>query len=787
MATPHDEAELGQPESAQRTGPSLLQVAWQRKSLVILGLMLGLILGLLYYAQRQPVYQSSAQILVVKKTPDNPLQLPYAQQGQFMVMDDYMATQSVLLKSPLVIGKTVEKPIMKSLLSFRNDNDGEVVAAIRDALTVARDSRETAGGIPTNVLTASLRGPIADECPKVLEALVQSYQDFLNDTYQNVSEKAAQFIMNAQATLKNELQGAQKEYYDLCLQQPTLLLWSTQGGGNMYSDRLAKIEKRRSDLSIELSELQSNYRQIEEIYKKDGKGVALQVLQGIGVKLPWMEATTTLDQKYMELLVKKKTYSTLGANHPLVKELDEMLELIKKMYGRGAAITLQGDQTPLPTPENGSHGAPVEVDTMQIILASMRAQMDSIKQRLQAFERQFELEQKDAVDLATFQTKLQLKKENLESSKHLFELILQRAQEVKLVKAQENGGYEARMIHPPGLGRKIAPNPLQVFPLSAILGLAAGVGLAYLAELSDKSFRTPAEIRRRLGLPVIGHIPFFDSDEAASKIAASGAQPDVDPMVIAHYQTNSIAAEAYRGVRTALYFNSQGVGHQVIQVTSPNVSDGKSTLAANLAVSIAQSGKRTILIDGDCRKPKVHKFFNVSQETGLASVIAGTVDLDAAVKQSAVPNLSILPCGPRPVNPAELLTSPRFKELLDMIRSRYEFVIVDTPPLLVVTDPCVVAPRVDGVVLTIRVTKNGRPYAERAKEILASLGANVIGVVVNGFGGGAGGRYGYEHYQYGYGYGYGYSYSYSYGYKEDEQAKSYYRTADGGKIEKAKS
>src|SRR5205823_7041917 len=98
--------------------------------------------------------------------------------------------------------------------------------------------------------------------------------------------------------------------------------------------------------------------------------------------------------------------------------------------------------------------------------------------------------------------------------------------------------------------------------------------------------------------------------------------------------------------------------------------------------------KRTILIDGDCRKPKVHNFFNFSQETGLASVIAGTVYLDVAVKQSAVPNLSILPCGPRPVNPAELLTSPRFKELLDMIRSRYEFVIVDTPPLLVVTDPC---------------------------------------------------------------------------------------------------
>src|SRR5438067_9192966 len=183
---------------------------------------------------------------------------------------------------------------------------------------------------------------------------------------------------------------------------------------------------------------------------------------------------------------------------------------------------------------------------------------------------------------------------------------------------------------------------MQVFPLSAIFGLTAGIGLAYLAEMSDKSFRTPAEIRRRLGLPVIGHIPFFDADEAAKKAAAT-AQPDVDPMVIVHYQSNSIAAEAYRGVRTALYFNSQGVGHQVIQVTSPNVSDGKSTLAANLAVSIAQSGKRTVMIDGDCRRPRIHKIFNVPADTGLATVIAGQTDLASAIRPTAIPTLSVPP------------------------------------------------------------------------------------------------------------------------------------------------
>jgi capsular exopolysaccharide synthesis family protein len=207
-----------------------------------------------------------------------------------------------------------------------------------------------------------------------------------------------------------------------------------------------------------------------------------------------------------------------------------------------------------------------------------------------------------------------------------------------------------------------------------------------------------------------------------------------------------------------LYFNAGGKGHQVIQVTSPNPGDGKSTLTANLAVAIAQSGKRVVLVDCDFRKPRVHKIFGVSPDIGLASVIAGDAELGRAIQPSAVPGLSLLPCGPRPANPAELLTSNRFQEVLDGLKGMFDFVLVDTPPLLAVSDPAVVAPRVDGVLLTVRITRKTRPAAERAREILGALGANVIGVVVNDLQTGkhAGG----------YGYGYRYSYDYGYGYAD---------------------
>src|SRR5262249_43267395 len=152
---------------------------------------------------------------------------------------------------------------------------------------------------------------------------------------------------------------------------------------------------------------------------------------------------------------------------------------------------------------------------------------------------------------------------------------------------------------------------LQTILAGLFLGMLAGVGLAYLAEFTDRGFRSSEEVRRRLGLPLVGHIPFLKPNaEAAARAAAGELTPD--PMLVAHFSSMSVEAEAYRAVRTALFFSTQGEGHKVIQVTSPSKGDGKSLLIANLAVSIAQSGKRVLLIDADCRRPRQHKIFALS-------------------------------------------------------------------------------------------------------------------------------------------------------------------------------
>jgi capsular exopolysaccharide synthesis family protein len=344
----------------------------------------------------------------------------------------------------------------------------------------------------------------------------------------------------------------------------------------------------------------------------------------------------------------------------------------------------------------------------------------------------------------------------------LFDSTIKLAQDKNL--AKEFGGFDAQTIAPAVRAPKAEPRAFPVFAVSGFLGLLVGFGLGYLAERSDQGFRTPEEIRKRLGLPVVGHIPLMVADQEVVREAEATNSP-LDPILYTHYRSLSREAEAYRGVRTALYFSLLGKDHKVIQITSPTMGDGKTTLAANLGVSIAQSGKRIILIDADFRRPRLHKVFGASAKVGLASVIAGDVALAAAIQDSGIAGLSVLPCGPIPPNPAELLTSPRFKEVLDEIRGQFEFVVVDTPPLLAVTDPCAVAPRVDGVLLNIRVSKNARPNAERAKEILSTLGVNVLGLVVNGVDENGAGGYGGGHY------GYGYGYAYSNGYRSEPVAE----------------
>jgi len=336
-------------------------------------------------------------------------------------------------------------------------------------------------------------------------------------------------------------------------------------------------------------------------------------------------------------------------------------------------------------------------------------------------------------------------------------------------------GFNFVILQDATYGEPVWPILPVILLIGGLLGSLTGFGLGCLVELADKTFHNPDEIMKQLQVPLIGHIPVIGQSK---RYLVENSL--IEPIVCTYHRPKSQVSEAFRAVRTALYFNTQGKNHSVIQVTSPTPGDGKSTLASNLAVSIAQSGKRVLLVDADMRRPRQHSTFGISSKVGFATVLSGQSQWrEVMFECEEIEGLTLMPCGAKPYNPAELSSSPQVKVLIEEMREEFDFVIIDTPPLLAVTDPCPIAARVDGVVLCLRIKKNVRVSAERATEMISNLGAKCIGLVVNGVGAqsGYGSQYTYGAYRAGYSYnGYGYGYGYGYGaggkyYEEDKKGR----------------
>jgi len=302
-------------------------------------------------------------------------------------------------------------------------------------------------------------------------------------------------------------------------------------------------------------------------------------------------------------------------------------------------------------------------------------------------------------------------------------------------------------------------------PAWPILWIVLGLGLAMAltAELCDSTFASPEEVKLALGTNVLGHVPKLPTLRRKRKDKPF----EVDPSIYAFHRPRSPESEVFRVIRTGLLTECKKNDKRVIQVTSPFPGDGKSTTSTNIAAALAQTGKRVLIIDADLRKPKIAELLYLDNEIGLTDVLLQEAEPDEVVAQSAIENLSVVGSGAIPANPAELLQSEEFGAVLKYWRNKFDFVIVDSPPLLVVSDPSIIALEADAVLMTLRVTKNGKNPVIRAKEILDNQGAELLGVVVNGR----------ETANKAYGYSDGYDLD-SYGYGYGQSAGGYYADSD---------
>jgi len=287
-----------------------------------------------------------------------------------------------------------------------------------------------------------------------------------------------------------------------------------------------------------------------------------------------------------------------------------------------------------------------------------------------------------------------------------------------------------------------SPNVKRNFIVAFLLGLMLGFGLAFAAHFLDNTVKNPEDLDKLTGLPSLGLIPHFSPNDTggkgvyASPYGESASQnTEVSKVseieLINHLFPKISIAEDYRNVRTSILFSRIDSDQRVIAFTSTQPQEGKSATMANIAISFAQMGERVLAIDADLRKPRLHKIFQVRNTVGLSDVLTGRIDLEEAVQKTPVAHFSLLPSGPHPPNPAELLNSKKMKELLAVVRDRYEIVLIDLPPVLAVVDPVIVAALADMTIIVLKTGKTTRKPLLRAIDQLRKAKARVAGVIFN--------------------------------------------------------
>lgn len=272
---------------------------------------------------------------------------------------------------------------------------------------------------------------------------------------------------------------------------------------------------------------------------------------------------------------------------------------------------------------------------------------------------------------------------------------------------------------------RIGPSLRQRVTLGVLVGLLLGLAGAFFIEYLDQTVKTSADIKRVLGIPVLGAIPH----DPKLRTRSNGRRGDI--VTISHLDPDEPSVESYRTLRTNVTFVGAEKPLQFIAVTSPAPREGKSTTAINLALTLAQSGRRTILIDGDLRRSAVHRAFGLAQEPGLTDILIGAVSASDGIRPEVAPSLDLLPSGSTPPNPSELLGSAAMDALITELRHDYEYIIMDTPPTLPVTDAAVVATSADATILVVKSGYTEESAAQRAIDQLRRVRARIAGAVLN--------------------------------------------------------
>ncbi|HEX5045290.1 MAG TPA: polysaccharide biosynthesis tyrosine autokinase [Candidatus Polarisedimenticolaceae bacterium] len=727
----------GYPPAADPTGARSLRDYWrvlvQRRWVIYTCLIAVVSVTMILTFFTIPIYEAVTTIQIERQGPDIlTFKDVVSSDSSAYAYQDFYQTQYKILQSKSVVKIAVERLDLATRPEYLNRKPALLPRAVGSVLSFLRpgsasgqsvDPTETAvrfvqGGMSVRPIRNSQLVSIAfrDRNPElareITDALAEAYVAFNYQNKYGTTELAREFLTKEVVQAQAELATLQRRLQDYGDKKKILAV--ADGAQDISEQALADLNRRYIEAKTRTAAAQARY--------ENAVGAPPDSLPEV-LNSPLI---ANLKQQYAEV---ERKYSQMTERFkegwpPLMQLKQELQQAQARLQQETLGIASQVQSV-----------TTAEYERARAEMSHLEAQVNSQKSEVQRVNR-------DAVDYTGLQAEIDSKR------KILADLVARQTQTTSSERLKETSASNVRIVDGAELPRHpVSPRRTLNLAVALLLGMISGVGMALFLDHVDNSIKSEQDVAMNSGLPVLAHIPLFQSLQVVTEDGApvnSSSQLDF----ASHNDSRSMLAEAFKSLRTSVLLSTPDRPPVRIMITSCEPQDGKSTASMNLAIVLAQLGRSVLLMDADLRRPRLHRAFNVSDAVGLSSVLTGNAEIERATFDTFVPGLRLLPSGPIPPNPSELLDSPGLENLLRALeKTGYDHILLDSPPMLSVTDPIVLASRSEVCLIVVRAGKTIREGLREAASRLQKARPRTVGAILNGVSDRAG-HYYYRKYSY---------------------------------------
>jgi len=716
-----------------------LKILYKRRWLIISFSLMILIATIVYNFSATPIYKATARIEISKENPN------VVSIQEVMAMDatgsDYYQTQYQIIESRTVARKVIHRLNLANNSDFNPKNPKgtffRVVSSIRnsfgnvqkwirsmlntdngDQKAIETNTSEDAGLVSrfidritvtpirsSRLVDISMEAKNPENAAIMSNALVQAYIDHNLEIKLSAAKNAVLWLSERIGEQRKKVEDAEKALLTYKEKNEIITNFSSDAE-HITAQKLAQLNAQVIDSGARRVEAETRYLQALKL--KDSPDMLNSIPEVIDNKL-----VSEIKKMEVDLYTKMSELSKkYGRNHPKMVAINLELEDLNKS----------------------------KITAVNQIINSLRNEYELALAREESLKKALAQQKKESLRMNKMAIQYGVLQREAESSRNMYDMLINRFKETSLTEEMKTGNI--RIIDRAEMSNKPdRPRTKQNIILAIIIGLSLGTGLAFGIEFLDNTIKSPDEIKQNLNIPFLGVVPAFFVDDDSREV--SGA-------LVTAYSRKSIASESFRSLRTSIQFSTADAQPRVIMITSAGIREGKSVIAANLAITMAQAGSKTLLIDCDMRRPTIHTFFNSKSDTGLSNLLVGKADVIEAIHPSGIKGLEIIPCGPVPPNPSEIIGSKNMEKLMGALRKKYTHIIIDTPPISAISDALALTPLIDGAILVIRVAETPRKIIQNMIERIKTVNCRILGAVLNGVSEGNDSYY-YQQYHYYYG------------------------------------